>query len=572
MSERKHLGIRNSVRGAALLGLALIAACATSQATTRQDPVQPGSSLLGNYLAARHAQSERRADLAARFFEAVLADDPSVPGVRVRTFELLAMEGRIEDALVLARALESTGSAVPLTSLALVFDALARGDFTAALTRVESLPVKGLNQFMRPLLHAWALQGVGRTDEALADLDALGKTGGFKTLAALHRAMVAEAAGRFDVADAAYAETLRSGSPASRLWALRGAFLERRGRIDEARKLYETYLAEHPDNRVVETARDRLARGLAPLDPPPGPAVGVADALFDIANSMRQRNARDTAMVLARFALYLRPGFDLMQILVADLLEYDDRLGAANEIYRRVGQQSHVAWTARLGIATNLDRLERTEEAVRELRRLAADYPREPDPLISLGDILRSNERFTEAADAYTDALARIADVRPEHWTLFYTRGIARERAKNWDSAEADFLKALDLHPDQSYVLNYLGYSWVDRGINLDRARTMIEKAVAAQPNDGYIVDSLGWVLYRFGEYRDAVRHLERAVELRPHDPVINDHLGDAYWKVNRNAEARFQWRRAAGLDPEPDLLRRIENKIRHGLTPDTEI
>ena len=171
-----------------------------------------------------------------------------------------------------------------------------------------------------------------------------------------------------------------------------------------------------------------------------------------------------------------------------------------------------------------------------------------------------------EAVKAYDEAVKRIGALERRHWSLLYTRGIALERSKQWPRAEADFLAALEFEPEQPYVLNYLGYSWVDQGINLERAQKMIERAVELRPNDGYVVDSLGWVLYRLGKFAGAVRELERAVELRPEDPIINDHLGDAYWRVGRRQEARFQWRRSLSLEPEDDLLAVLRDKIKAGL------
>jgi len=115
-------------------------------------------------------------------------------------------------------------------------------------------------------------------------------------------------------------------------------------------------------------------------------------------------------------------------------------------------------------------------------------------------------------------------------------------------------------------VLNYLGYSWVDRGMNLDEAFKMLRKAVELRPNDGYIVDSLGWAHYKLGRYEEALRDLEQAIELRPADPVINDHLGDVYWKTGRKLEAKFQWNHARDLKPEPEDLIKILKKIEYGL------
>jgi Flp pilus assembly protein TadD len=202
---------------------------------------------------------------------------------------------------------------------------------------------------------------------------------------------------------------------------------------------------------------------------------------------------------------------------------------------------------------------------------MAGDRKTEPAPLISLGDILRGHERFEEAAKAYDKALARIKNPEPRHWTLFYARGIAFERSKQWPRAEADFLSALKFKPEQPYVLNYLGYSWIDKGLYLERAQGMIAKAAELRPNDGYIVDSLGWVHYRLGRYDDAARELERAVELRPEDPIINDHLGDAYWRVGRKREAAFQWNRSLTLNPEKDLISVINRKLKIGLGDDNE-
>jgi Flp pilus assembly protein TadD len=178
----------------------------------------------------------------------------------------------------------------------------------------------------------------------------------------------------------------------------------------------------------------------------------------------------------------------------------------------------------------------------------------------ALGDFLRIDERYREAVTAYDTAHDRAAD--EADWRLYYTRGIALERAKLWDRAESDFLKALELEPDQPLVLNYLGYSWIEQGQNLARAKAMIEKAVAQRPQDGFIADSLGWALYRLGKYPDAVVHLERAVALEPGDPVINDHLGDAYWLADRREEARFQWKRALSQEPEADVEEIILDKL----------
>jgi tetratricopeptide (TPR) repeat protein len=227
-----------------------------------------------------------------------------------------------------------------------------------------------------------------------------------------------------------------------------------------------------------------------------------------------------------------------------------------------------VAWSSRLRASVLLAASGDVDAATRRLEAMAQERPDRPDALIALGDVLRSAERYNESAAAYDRALARIPQLQERHWSILYSRGMALERAKQWPRAEADFLKALELSPDQPYLLNYLAYSWTEQGTNLQRAQSMLERALKLRPKDAQIIDSMGWVLYRLGHYDNAVKHLEQAVELKPQDAVINDHLGDAYWRVGRFSEARYQWQRALRMNPEPDLIASLESKLQNGLKP----
>ena len=189
---------------------------------------------------------------------------------------------------------------------------------------------------------------------------------------------------------------------------------------------------------------------------------------------------------------------------------------------------------------------------------------------MALGNIQRARKQYAECAASYAKGIATIANPEKANWLIYYFRGICHERTKKWADAEADLKKSLELFPDQPHVLNYLGYSWVDQGANLDEGMKMIRRAVEQRPDDGYIVDSLGWAHYRLGNFEEATKHLERAVELKPEDPTINDHLGDCYWKIGRTLEAQFQWAHARDLKPDPDELKKIEEKLRVGLVEET--
>jgi tetratricopeptide (TPR) repeat protein len=345
-----------------------------------------------------------------------------------------------------------------------------------------------------------------------------------------------------------------------------GRFLERHNRPQEAKKLYDDFVAKSNGSDSLSAAFRRLKSGKKPERLVNNVDEGMAEVFFNLSGTLAQGRSTDLALIYGRFALRLRPDFPLAQVLLGGLLESLDRKQEALALYDEVNPSSPLFWAARLRKAETLDELKRTDEAIAQLRMMAKERADEYEPLTRLGDMLRAKKQYAEAASSYSQAVKRIGRLDKSHWSLLYARGIAYERSKQWPKAEADFLHALKLSPEQPFVLNYLGYSWVDQGMHLDRAKEMIERAVQLRPNDGYIVDSLGWVLYRLHDYEGAARRLERAVLLRPDDPTINDHLGDAYWRVGRYLEARFQWRRALSLDPEKKDIPAIEKKLQRGL------
>jgi tetratricopeptide (TPR) repeat protein len=252
--------------------------------------------------------------------------------------------------------------------------------------------------------------------------------------------------------------------------------------------------------------------------------------------------------------------------MASDALTDERQFIAALAELDQVRADDPLAGLAGLRRAQLLDRLDRPEEAIAVFRGVATAYPGAAQPYVRLGDMLRARGRWADAVTAYDDAIRRVPSPTASSWPLFYARGIALERSGNWPAAETDFRRALELSPEQPYVLNYLGYTWVERGEHIVEARRMLERAVALRPQDGNIADSLGWALFKMGDIAGAIRWMERAVELEPRNSVVNDHLGDVYWVAGRQREAQFQWRRALALGPEGDEGPKIEAKIRNGL------
>ena len=215
-----------------------------------------------------------------------------------------------------------------------------------------------------------------------------------------------------------------------------------------------------------------------------------------------------------------------------------------------------------MGRAETLRKSGNVDGAIEALSQLARTHADISDVHTSLGNVLRREEQFEAAIDAYDKAIDLFETPERSQWFTVYGRAIAYERLDLWDPAEADFRRALELAPNQPQVLNYLGYSMVEKRINLKEAQEMIETAVDLSPDSGYIIDSLGWVLFRLGKYSEAVPYLERAAELMSIDPIVNDHLGDAYWAVGRKLEAQFQWQRALSFDPVDKEAERIRRKL----------
>jgi Flp pilus assembly protein TadD len=325
-----------------------------------------------------------------------------------------------------------------------------------------------------------------------------------------------------------------------------------------------------PHHPIVEGALADLAAG-KPLDPIVHNAKeGAAEVLYGLGGAGSRQGDELAALIYLRLALYLRPDHALAAVTVADLYEQLKQSQSAIDAYQMVPDGSPMRASANIQAGLSLDALGRSGDAVKRLQEIVAANPKDIDALSALGSLQRSAKDFASAAHTYDKAIALLAKPDRSNWTLFYFRAICFERTKQWPKAEADFKKALELFPDQPLVLNYLGYSWVDQGVNLDEAFKMLRRAVDLRPTDGYVVDSLGWANFKLGHYDEATRELEKAIELKPADPVVNDHLGDAYWRMGRKLDAHFQWNHARDMGPEPEDLPAILKKIDSGL-PDEE-
>ena len=566
-------------KGAVLLaGLVLAAAgCAAPEdgagASARSSPagaaragLPEATSGLGGYLAGRHARLHNDTAAAHVYFARALEDDPANPQLLNAALVGAMAERDMETAGALARKLAAVSPDSLVARVALATEATVAGAPAEALAQIDALSAQGGARFIAPLLRAWSLAAVDDPDGALETLRGMGGNANFSAIRDYHSALIADLWDRPAEAESGYAGALGAARGNSLRAALAaGNFYRRRGRAEEARAVYDAFLEANPDTTFLDSAYRSLDED---GEPPPAADAGdgYAEALYGIGAVLKAEDALESALVYAQLCLSVRPGHDACRLLLGEILSDMERYAEAVAAYDSVVEESPLTWTAQLHAANALAELGEVEAAARRLRTMTRQDPVRADAPVALADMMLGEERYDEAADAYDRALARIPALERRHWPLLYARGMSLERSRQWDRAEADFLRALELEPDQPLVLNYLGYSWVEMGRNYDRARRMIARAVEQRPNDGYIVDSLGWVLFRLGEYDEAVGYLERAVSLRPGDPVILDHFGDSLWRVGRRHEAYFQWRRALAFEPEPELEEALRDKVENGL------
>ena len=555
---------------AACLGVApALAASPPSSPTPAAQEAQPAGPehLFGYYLAGRHAQQSRDFTVAAGRYEKAIAIDPDAPELISRTFLMEVCVGHFERARALAQKELKLDPGDAIAELVLVVDRLKAGDTAGALKHAAALPTDGVHRFIGPFALAWTRKAAGDLAGADSALQGLDKFNGFQPLKAFQLGLLYDYAGKPDKAQQYFDKALEANEQLN--WRLTDAianFDERHGREAEAKALYQRFVQQNSASDLALSVAAVRPSG-RPQPMVRSPADGLAEALFDLASVLNQAETIDLSLLYDRFALAMRPQFPLAQLLLADIVSAQNKPEQSLAVLAEIPANSPYSWSARLRGAVNLDTLERSDEAIAQLKAMAAENSRLIGAQVELGDIQRSKKRFGEAVLAYDEAIRRTAaNGLPERWALFYDRGVALERSGEWTRAEADLLHALEIKPEQPLVLNYLGYSWIDRGENLERGLKMIEKAVELRPEDGYIVDSLGWAHYRMGDYAAAVQYLEKATELVPEDPTINDHLGDAYWQTGRLVEARYQWRRALQFGPQENEVKPIEAKLERGL------
>ena len=545
------------------LRLAAALACATAMPFAVS--AQPTDGLSGAYLAARTAAIHNDYAAAADYYTKALLRDPKNPLLLEYALVGQVSLGRFDAGLPLAKRLGEIGVDSRIGRVVEMTDRIGRKAWDEL---IASLATEQVSPVVDGLAAAWAQVGAGRMSDAIAAFDKMAATEQLRFIALDNKAMALASVGDFEGAETIYAGEEKDGRfrMTRRAAIARAQILSQIDRAPDAVAMLEEVFGADPDPEVT-ALRNRLAKGEAvPFGIVRNPVDGMAEVFYGVSAALTGEAAEGYTLIYARMAQHLRPDHTDAMLLAADMLESQGQFDLAIAEYKRIPKDNPAFYIAEMGRAEALRDGGDPKAAIEVLTQLAKSHPDMPIVHLRLADTLRMEDRFAEAAKAYDRTIALLPNPGPGQWSLFFSRGIAHERSAQWPKAEADFRKALELNPDHPAVLNYLGYSYVDRGERLEEALDMIGRALEADPDNGAITDSLGWAYYRLGRYQDAVEPMERAVELEAVDPVVNDHLGDVYWAVGRKLEAEFQWRRALSFGPEEKEAARIRRKLDVGL------
>lgn len=533
----------------------------------------------GALLAARTADVDHDYDTAIALYKKALQIEPGNPEIRQRLMISLLLNGDIKDSVKYANDLKNDPTIERLATIVRGADAIRRGEYKTAETALRTTGPTDLDRVMNDLMSAWARLGAGKGKEALALVEKMKGPDWLGIFQAYNAGAIAIVNGDVrsarrhlndavldkDGAATAPDTFMRAVIALARLEASQGNKQKALDTISVGDNLLPNYAPlnalrqsitnDEKQKQQVETAKQ-----------------GAAGVLFSFAGALNRDGAEDIVSLYLQIAKSLDPDSADALVMLGGIAEKQNQLDRAISIYKQVPDNSPMSRISELQLGLALAEGGKVEEARKHLQGLIASDPKDVRSYLAYGSVLSDAKDYAAMADNYDKAVEVIGPLPGKNtWTVFFQRGIAYERLKQWDKAEPSFRKALELNPNQPQVLNYLGYSWIDMNRNLDEGLAMIKKAVDLRPDDGYIIDSLGWAYFRLNKFDDAVDELERAAQIKAGDATINDHLGDAYWRVGRKLEAVYQWNRALASEPEAAEISKIKEKIANGLPADGE-
>ncbi len=342
------------------------------------------------------------------------------------------------------------------------------------------------------------------------------------------------------------------------------------GRTNNAKEIINSALEFYPRNLLLNQFKIDLNKNknILVFDCKKRQHI-ISEILYITANALSSQAIYPLSNFYLNLAKYLNENFISYDTLLAENYYKNENFEEAKKIYNNLSKNGEAYhWYSSRQLARILILQNSKDEAYTLLSKSYNNLlNKELYETFDYAEFLKNNEKFEESIKFYTEIINLVEKKHPLYSEATDGRGVAYERIGEWNKAEKDLLSSLDAKPDQAYVINYLAYSWIEKGIKVKKSLSMLEKANKLRSNDPYIIDSLGWALFKLKRYQEAKKYLQLAVRLMPADPIVNDHYGDALWKTGHEIQARYYWNYVLNLEKaEDDLKKIVEEKLTKGL------
>ena len=520
---------------------------------------------VGSFLSSKFARSITDIDKAAYYAQYSYSQNTASSGLGIIALEALLANGQVKEAIPIGIKIANEVPEITLAQYLKVLDSLDSNNFNKTLELLRKVSPNGIDTYILPILQTWAAAGSNQQTGGLQIIKDQAERGVLEPIYDYHSALINEFIGNSEAAKINYSNIIKKSNNANAQVYLSAAeFFKRnnnQGLLDktiaklERLKPYSNELFLLKNSNVSPSKKINNVKD------------GIAEIFLNSAEILFNEGLDRQALIYGQIALYLSPNLDSASYLLGKIFRSINNNERAVKYLKNVKDNSSIFYDAKITYAEIIYDIEGTEKSFAILNKLHKLHPENINLSRSIAELFYKSENFDKSIEYYDLIFSKIEKIEFKHWPLFYSSGIALERGKKWERAEKQFLMALKFVPDNPQVLNYLGYSWIDQGININAAMEMIVKAAEQRPSDGYIIDSLGWAFYQIGQYEEAVIKLEKAVELTS-DSIIIDHLGDALFYSGRKIEAVFQWKRALEFEPSEEMTNKIKEKIEGTIIP----
>ena len=523
-------------------------------------------SYYGSILSGQIANYNNDTAMSANFFNYANSINPKNNNVYNLALMSLVVSGKVQAAIEKVNFYQNNYDKEfndSIISNFLIFiNKVKKNEINKALTHLNDKEDFLITEKMKPILKAWLSESIEQATESIEKYEYKSEGLALSNIYYHHLALLQSYHNKKKLAESTFEKHLEAFDlDKIRTMFFYDSFLNKAENYKE-NKFIASFLEKYSNHSFALHLKNknRLTYQIN------SPRQGISETIYNLAQTLYSQGMFETSLALAQTSLYLDPNNHIVNYLISQNLDSLQKKKSAIAYLQKIPDESYISWNSILTAAELYVDLENYTIAENYLNKLEKKYKNKSEVLYKLGEINHIQKKYEKAIKYFSSAISKAKISDEKNWYLFYSRGMSYERSSKWDLAEKDFLHALKLNPNQPLTLNYLGYSWIDLGKNIEEAHKLIIKAVSLRPNDGYFVDSLGWAYYRMGEYKKAVLELEKAVGLVPNDPIINDHLGDAMWRAGYKYEAVYQWKRALLYKPDNELENQIKFKLKKGL------